>query len=283
MKRLLLSLFILLGAFPVWGQYTGGISSDPFSSIDIVDDFQAGNTATTTAATFGFSTTALSTGTGGGATGIPVLYGAMRFNSHATNDNSGFILAIGSQNVFSSVSSATVWTSTDWSYDVIFKPGSNSTAITNIGMFIGLAAAFNSDPMAGAGSIGIRFDSDRTDATFVFVTCDSTTNGCASAGDDTNQKVVASTITPVAGTNYRFRIRRAAVGVGGNPTIYMRVNDEAEKTFCASGCSDLATEVPDGTIGLAPIVLYVTRTTTGVLSGDLDYLRLRIPNIPARY
>jgi len=282
--RRLLSVLALVAALSADAQVTcvGAdcqTPDDSFTTIDMVEDFISGGLTTLATGALGMSFTALSTGTGLGTTSVPALQGAFRFQSHVSNDNSGVIIGIGSFNSFSTFSSQTVWTSKDWSFDCVFQPGSNSTAATNVGMFFGLAAAFTTDPMAGVGSIGVRWDSDRSDTTFMFVTCDSSTTGCGSNGDDTNQAVVASTITPVAGTNYRMRIRRAAAGVGGNPTLYFRINDEAEKTFCAAGCDDVLTQAPAGTVALSPVYFYVTRTTTGVLTGDLDYLRVRIPGV----
>jgi len=67
--------------------------------------------------------------------------------------------------------------------------------------------------------------------------------------------------------------------VGGNPTVYMRVNDETEKTFCSSGCTSGVT-FPDET--MAPIIHYGTRAASAVRSGDLDYMHLLISGL-SRY
>jgi hypothetical protein len=69
--------------------------------------------------------------------------------------------------------------------------------------------------------------------------------------------------------------------VGGNPTLYFRVDDEPEKTFCASGCN--STDGNMSSTSVAHGVQYLTRTTTGVLSGDLDLYCFYATNLSARY
>jgi hypothetical protein len=117
----------------------------------------------------------------------------------------------------------------------------------------------------------IRYDTDLSDTTYIFQMCN-TSGGCTTAGDSANSRVVASTEAPVSGTWNRFRIRYAAVGVGGNPTYYFSVGSagamETEKTFCSTGCDDNLTAASTAFQGIG--ISYVTRTTTGVLSADVD-------------
>lgn len=203
--------------------------------------------------------------------------GMIRLASSAS-DNSGYY--VGFVNGTGVAVTNTTWTSEDWLIDAVVIPGSNGTAITNTALYVGLASTVT-DPLTGSAGLYIRRDSDTSDTTFVFAMCDqSGVNGCGAAGDDTNQDVVASTITPSAGSGYRFRIRRATSGVGGNPTYYFRVNDETEKTFCSSGCDEDVANLPSGS--LAFVVTYLSRTTTSALSADLDYIYLYIPGL-ARY
>lgn len=257
---------------------SGGSSFDPSTTLQVYCDFLAGLSTAGNLGECGWGFLAISAGTVSQPAGLASNPGLVRLSSHATNDNSGIMMQPNA-NTGAGVLNAT-WTAKDWSYDGVVVLGSNSTAITNIGFYFGLMSGTNSDPATQTGGVWIRYNSDNADATFIFAICNSATAGCGSAGDDTAQKTVASTVTPSAGTAYRFRIRRATSGVGGNPTIYMRVNNETEKTFCSSGCDDTL-----GTLGLNnwfPGVAYLTRTTTGVLSGDVDYLYVNIPGL-ARY
>jgi hypothetical protein len=253
--------------------------NNQINSLYYWEDYLGGLTTTGNIGTTGQFVTLIATGTFNIDNALFTTPGRILL-SHATNDNSGAILSFA---FFKSIGSQTVWTSSDWEVDAVIQPGSNSTAITNTAFYFGLTASGAIDPATDTGLIGIRHDSDKSDTTYTFQICNSSTNGCASNGDDTNQKVVASTITPVAGTNNRLRIRRAASGVGGNPTIYFRVNDETEKTFCSSGCDDTLGTVPAGTVGLNVTYSYLTRTTTGVLQGAIDYVSLKVSNMPARY
>lgn len=240
---------------------------NPGTTVTAYEEFIGGTAASGQIGTNGLSFIAVSTGTISvsvvGTAGHP---GIARLNSHATNDNSGLILQIsntGTGNAWGP------WSAVEWSLDFLVSPGSNSTAITNTAIWIGLTSAAG-DPSAASAGIWARRDTDLTDTAFVFAICNSATAGCGSAGDDTAQKTVASTITPSAGTFYRVRMRRVASGVGGNPTVYMRVNNETEKTFCSSGCDDTLATIPTG--NLYPTVVYLTRTTTGVMSADVDYM-----------
>lgn len=256
-----------------------GSSFDPGTTLELYEEFASGATTTGNLGNAGTGFTAVATGTVSptvaGTAGNP---GLLRLNSHATNDNSGAI--VGFQNNVSTAFNSGTWDAEDWSVDAVVIYGSNSTAITNTALYVGLSNSMTTLPSGTSAGIWIRHDTDDTDATFIFATCDSATTGCDEAGDNTNQRVAASTVTPSAGTAYRFRIRRAQSGVGGNPTIYFRVNNESEVTFCSSGCTETYAEVPSANLNF--IVAYVTRTTTGVLSSDLDYMYLRIPGL-ARY
>ena len=251
-----------------------GSSFDPGTTLEIYNEFLGGNT---TSGTLGNSSAYGAAQAGGtvsyvaGTTNNP---GISRLSSHATNDNSGYIVGI---NPAGSPDTSTAFDNEDWTLDGVFQLGSNSTAITNIGFWFGLWDRI--DTLSPTYCINIRYDTDLSDATFIFQVGDAFgAAGCQSAADNTDTAVVASTVTPSAGTFYRFRIRRDTTGVGGNDTIYMRVNDETEKTFCSSGCDDVLADAPSGQ-ALNFGVVYVTRTTSGVLSGDLDYLYMRIPGL----
>ncbi len=257
-------------------------SANSLTSIDIVEDFLTGVGSTSgQAGWWGPLISAVATGV---ATEIPGVYphvGIMRLASNVSNDNSGALVAMGNT---VGLPWGTSWDSTDWTIDVIFQPGSNSTAITNTDTEIGLTSA-SAFPISGAtNGIYIRHDSDASDATFKFIVCNAAgAAGCTGTADGANIKIENSTITPVAGTWYRFRIRHlVAGGPGATRLVGFRVNDETEVTFCSSGCTDTLGTVPSGT-ALRPDVQYLTRTTTGTMSGDLDYFAITMSGIAARY
>jgi hypothetical protein len=172
-----------------------------------------------------------------------------------TTDNQGCA-------VYGPVLNGTTVTGSEWTADVIFRP---EDAITDSYLSVGLESGSGD---AVANGIRARYDTDRTDATWIFQICNANSAaGCDATGDDANSKVVASTIAPVANTWQRFRARRVESGVGGIPTIYMRMNDENERTFCAAGCDDDLSTLPTTTFVLSLSV--VNRTTTSKrLQGD---------------
>lgn len=268
------------------GTSTGSSDFNPATTLDYTEEFVSGGTASAAIGGYGLSNVNIATGTNSlniSETSQTRHPGIIRLNSHATNDNSGesiFWSGGGGGNAL-----AQPWYDSDWDLDVLFMPGSNSTAITNVAAFIGLSNIISSADISGATrQIGIRRDSDLSETTtWVFVTCNASgASGCNSAADAANANIHVSTITPVAGTWNRFRIRRRASGVGGLATVYFRVNDETEVTYCSSGCDESDSHIPtSNTMNFG--VQYLTRTTTGVLSGDLDMMRVKITFGAARY
>jgi hypothetical protein len=250
------------------GSACGGSSTfDPSTTVQLVEEFVAGYAANGYIGTHGMGIWAESSGTFDNVAGATAHPGLLRLNSHATNDNSGAIVS------FLNASGAEIdYDAGDWAIDALVLVGSNSTAITNAAIYVGLSSSAQA-LLPHTYGIYLRRDSDRSDTTFIAQIC---STGCSEAGDNgTISRVVASTITPSAGSYYRFRVRRATSGVGGNPTIYMRVNDETELTFCSSGCDENLSSIPSGAT-MVPVIAYFTRTTTGVLSADADYLALSV-------
>lgn len=247
-----------------------GGSFDPTTTVTFYTDCMTG---TTTAGTEcgGLSHTLIASGTISQSAGNSST-GALRLLSSGS-DNSGVLVGLTGAAL---PLASTYWYNNDWTIIVGFIPGANSTAITNTAWFIGLSAGIAAYETGAVSGIGVRHDSDLGDTAHVFLVCNASgAAGCGAAGDDTNQKVVASTITPSAGTGYKYKIRRAANGVGGNPTIYMSAAAygdafETEKTFCASGCDDTLGTIPSTTLIL--VVNYISQTTTANLAGDLDFL-----------
>lgn len=254
---------------------SGSSGFDPSTTLYIYEDFPNASGTTGQIGTHGWRFVAAATGTISADVADAAAHpGLVRINSHATNDNSGANIHLGNQ-----LAMGTGWFSREWSLDFVFVLGSNSTAITNVGFYVGLSVRADSTlPNAASGGLWVRYDSDDSDATFKFQACSSATNGCDASSSAAHNVVVASTVTPSAGTYYRFRIRRVASGVGGNPTIYLRVNNETEVTLCSSGCDGSDSTLPSGG-SLVPMVSYVTRTTTGVLSGDIDYAAISITGL----
>ena len=266
---------------PTFQAAAGGAPFDPGTQIQLTEEFVSGTTSSGHVGTLGLSGSAIATGTASIAivpadTEHPGLY---RLLSHVSNDDSGYTVHV--TNTGTANNWGTFWHSAtaSWEYDALVLFGSNSTAITNTALWVGLSNGA-ADPAAQSAGIWIRHDSDRSDTTFTMVTCDSASSGCGSDGDDTNQKVAASSITPSAGNWYRFRISQDFTGPTSSRKISMRVNDETAVTFCSSGCSDDLTQVPTGV--LRPQVTYLTRTTTGVLSADVDYMSVTVSGL-SRY
>jgi hypothetical protein len=239
---------------------------DPSTSVDVLEEFLGGRDNTSYIGSMDLMLSLVSTGTGGQETGTDINHpGLYRLNSHVSNDDSGAILSFGG-----TTPKEQIWTGSsgeEWAVDVLLEIGSVGT-IADSFLYVGLSSsASNLYPTDG---YYVRRDTDLAETNFEFVVCRS--GGCGNAADTTTVTYVEdSTITPSAGNWYRFRIRYDEAGVGGNPTVYFRINDETEVTFCSAGC-DSGITFPSAT--LVPIVSYWTRTTTGVKSSDVDYIRL---------
>jgi hypothetical protein len=250
----------------------GGAAFDYTTGVDIVEDFLGGeNTVAGTTGTHGWYAEGVVSGTCAYTPGQASHPGLIRFASHATNDNSGCAMSLKqSSNDDTSINFITLNVGTTL-LDVYFKPGSNGTAITNVALSIGFS--YEASDMGGSSAyrmVRIRYDTDLTDAVYKFQICDDIgAVGCAAAGDDTNSTVVDSTVTPTAAWT-RFRILFDLTGPGSTRKVSMRVNSEAYKTFCSSGCDDDLADLDTTADRGAPSILYLTRTTTGVLSGDID-------------
>ena len=254
---------------------------DPSTSWEFYEEFNSGTGTAGQLGANGLSFTAVSTGTiNQNITGDANHPGLMRLQSHATNDNSGAAVWIG--NSAGATNTGNVWHN-EWDIDAVIIPGSNSTSIAAAGWALGLTDGGRHLDNANFG-IWVRYDTDRSDSTYVCQICDASgANGCGSAADAADTQVAASTQTPVGGTPNRIRLRYRAAGEGGNPTIYCAVNDETWRTFCASGCTDTVDDLPTlATQQLTPTFSYLTRTTTGVITGDIDYLYVMVTGL-ARY
>lgn len=252
-----------------------GSSFDPSTTIDLLEEFSSGVATNGQLGENGLAFTVVATGTLANGTGALNHPGLVRINSHATNDNSGaWIHWMNGNNGNGFTAAFSTSAAPSWSIDALVLPGAGGTAITNTAMYVGIS---DSTTTADIGTNGMfaRFDSDRSDATWIFQVCDASgAAGCGATGDDTDSEVVASTVTQTAAWT-RIRISYAQMGVGGNPTISMRVNDETAKTFCSSGCDGPIADAPTGSTALAFNFSYLTRTTTGVLSADIDMVRIQ--------
>jgi hypothetical protein len=253
---------------------TGSSSFDPATTFELYEELTQNSISYGQIGWTGVNYFAVNTGTVASTsvteTGHP---GLLRLNSHATNDNSGVLLVLGGGGGNEEFGSS--FDTLVWSLDFLLKVGSNSTAITNAAIYVGLTNQRNADPNGTSAGIWVRRDSDESDTAFVFATCNASgAAGCGATGDDTNQRAATSTITPSAGNYYRFRISQDLTGPGSTRKIYFRVNNETAVTFCSSGCDETILAILDG--NLIPFIGYFTRTTTGVLSGDADYLYVKI-------
>jgi hypothetical protein len=254
---------------------SGGSSSDPVTALDLYDEFISGEAATGEVGNLGWSCQTI----GGGGTYSLSEAGHADLDDNpgllkltASTDNQGILCYLGS-----ALSTATRTVKT-WSLDFVVVPGGNAAyGVTSSAMWLGLSAGL--DPTTSSGGIWARRDTDRSDTTWVFAVCDSATTGCQSDGDDTNQDVAASTITPSNRVPTRVRIRHNPTGVGGNPTIYFRVNDETEVDFCSSGCAEDLGNL--STADLQIVMAFATRETAAH-GMDVDMAHIQISPI-ARY
>jgi hypothetical protein len=261
---------------------SGGSSSFDPTTLTFYEDFLSGGVSGA-AVTGGLGLyEQANVGTTASVAGAQEHPGIIRINSHASTDNSGYAFYVNNNSSPASngATNMLILANNDWDARASFLPGSNGTSVAAIDFSFG----FNDSPYGHAGTnsycIWIRYDTDLSDATYIFQVGNASGGaGCGSAADAANTKVEASTVAPASGTWNKFLIRRRASGVGGNPTIYMSVDGETEKTFCSSGCSDtLGTLHTTATVGTLTIGYY-TRTTTGVMSGDLDYLYMNITGL----
>lgn len=258
-----------------------GSAVDASTTITQVEEFLTGGSAHGSWGSQGLTGGVIGTGTQVMASNLAGHPGMHRLNSHATNDDSG--ASITWENASAGATNwGASWDTTVWSIDAIIQPGAGGTAITSTGFYFGLGGvAATSDADGAANFIGFVRNTDDSHAAFVARVCDSASNGCGSAGDDTNQESAVSTITPSAGTWYRFRISQDFTGPGSSRKISMRVNDETAITFCSSTCTDTISQAP-GAVALRPIFQYLTRTTTGVLAANIDYWAITL-TVAARY
>jgi hypothetical protein len=239
------------------------------TSLTLFDDFLGGGTTTGTIGETGAQFVIISTGTVVKNQAPPFFF---RLNSHVSNDNSGVDMYLGPGGPWS-----TAFTATDWAYTIRVIPGSNATSIASAAIYFGVSRSTPQNTGANNGWIGILYDTDVAAGTWMFTTCNANgAAGCASAADAANAKVTASTISPTAGTAAVLKIRHAVSGIGGNETYYLSVDGEAEKTFCSAGCDDTFFNQAANVASL--MLTYVTRTTTGVMSADLDYMILDYPS-----
>jgi hypothetical protein len=199
--------------------------------------------------------------------------GLLRITS-AASAGTGDYIGVGNASTNSPVALSS-FLNTDWEIQWVVVVGTNSTTVADIRVRSGM---FTPATLSTANGIHIRYDTSLSDATWMFVLCNATgAAGCDSPSDAANARVASSTIAPVAGTAYRLSVRRRSSGVGGNPTYYFRVNNETEKTFCASGCDETLTGLPSS--GLVGVGFQYVSNASSVKSADLDLLTFHMRNL----
>jgi hypothetical protein len=249
------------------GTSGGGGGTDTLTTYEMVEDFEGGNSGSVgQIGTHGWSYDGYGgSSPSGQANGTADNPGVL--NGFSSVDNAGFslYLALGNTTRFTG--------SRDWSIEiVIIAGGVAGFGVTSVAYWFGLLDTGTID--TATSGIYAMFDTDRSHSVWTFAICDSGTSGCQSAGDDTNQDSVNSTIAP-SNTNPNYiKIRRATVGVGGNPTYYFSVDGETEKTFCSSGCDEDLGNLPTG--NLIPRIGFLTRVADR-RDVDIDWARFRIP------
>lgn len=258
-------------------------SFDPGTTFELYEEFASGELSQDRVGTNGLRYPVLSSGDGAYVASTATHPGQFRLTSSTTDNSGAFISAGGGGSSFHNIYDGSLLNTNDWQIDTVLLVGSNSTAITTSAIWVGWTPSVTGTPDSQGNGIWIRRDTDLSDTSFIFQVCDGAGGtGCGASGDNTNSTVVASTITPSAGTAYRFRIRFDPTGVSSNPTLYFRVNNETEKTFCSSGCDDVISNMPGSGVGLGYfVVAYFTRDVS-TRSGDVDYLYIKVENL-ARY
>lgn len=262
---------------------SAGASFDPGTTFELYEEFASGELSQDRIGKNGLRYPVLSSGDGAYVASTATHPGLFRLTSSTTDNSGAFISAGGGGSSFHNIYDGSLLNTNDWQIDTVLVVGSNSTAITTSAIWVGWTPSVTGTPDSQGNGIWIRRDTDFSDTAFVFQVCDGAgATGCGASGDNTNSTVVTSTITPSAGTAYRFRIRYDPTGVSSNPTLYFRVNNETEKTFCSSGCDDVISNMPGGGVGLGYfVVAYFTRDVS-TRSGDVDYLYIKVENL-ARY
>lgn len=263
---------------------SGSSSFNPATTVELYEEFLGGELSADRIGTHGLRHVALSSANPAYVASTTVHPGLFRLESSASDNSTAIIATSGGGSSFYNVFDSSLLNTYDWQFDVLILMGSNSTALTSSAIWMGWTTSLTGTPDGQGNGIWIRRDTDLSDSSFMFQVCDGAGGtGCASADDNTNTDVIASTITPSAGTYYRLRMRFDPTGVGGNPTLYMRVNDETELTFCSSGCDDTIDDMPGSGVGLGYFFVgYAARAGSAVRSGDVDYLYIKVENI-ARY
>jgi hypothetical protein len=166
----------------------------------------------------------------------------------------------------------------NWDLSLIVRP---TSAVTDTALWIGLST--HGTISSATSAIVARYDTDKSDTTWIFVVCNAVgAAGCNATTDDTNIQAAPSTKVPTLNTWQRIEIRRRTSGVGGNPTIYFSVNDETDVTFCSSGCTETIDTAP--TTGLSQLyIVTVARAASTAKTLQVDYAAMTISVSGARY
>jgi hypothetical protein len=254
----------------------GGGSFDPSTTVDLYDEFMTGLNASGQAGSLGWTSNVLNSGTCSGLSSRQDHPGTYVFTTINANNNSGCDITPGT----GSITTANTYGSRAWTMDAVVYFGTAGDASANTAFFFGWANSGTS-LLTATDMIGWERDTSLSQTAFVAHVCDSATSGCQSAGADTNQEIVTSSISMVDNTAYRFRMSFDPVGgPGATKKLTVNVNNESDLTFCSSGCTTTISQFPAAT-SLLPVVGFIERATGENKSAEIDYFRL-IMN-PVRY
>jgi hypothetical protein len=146
-------------------------------------------------------------------------------------------------------------TQSEWDIWYIYAPQTIANTTIFHGVQSGLAALGN----ATADGIWLRYI-DGIDTTWTYEVRKSGTS-----------TTFATTTAPAAGTFVKFHLWHRLNG--GNPTLYLSLNDGQRRTWCASGCDFAYSSVPVTSMKLA---MALRTNTASAASIDMDYFRLRM-------
>jgi hypothetical protein len=140
----------------------------------------------------------------------------------------------------------------DWDLYQIFTPAVSTTGLS---VYMGFQNALNGLGSAVSDGIWLRYVNG-TD-----------TNWTYEVRAASSSTTFATSTAPAVGTWVKFHVWHRTSGVGGNPTLYLSIDDGQQKTFCSSGCDYPYTAVPTTTMQFAQ----THRMTSGSTAIGVDY------------
>ena len=219
---------------------------------ELREEFRSGGTSSTTIGQLGWT---VGNAGAGAATASMIASeagrpGITRLSATGTTDDDSGAFSLGN----AGNDDFTDMTQYEWDAVWIFRPGT----VTSVNYMIGLV---DTTAVATTAGMYLKFDTDASDTNYEYIM------------DGTGVDTGDTTVAPNASNWIKFKIRRRTSGVGGNPTIYMSLNDANEQTWCSSGCTFTTTNIP--TAGLKAVFMAQTRVALTAATVDCDFFLYR--------